>query len=367
LDDSAFRRERPRLVKNKRAVIVATVLLVLGALVYLQIHTWRHFDWAKFREGIEGINWWLVLLAVFYIYAADLLRAIRWKIFLKGTSPRASWVKLIAPQYVGFTGLALLGRPGEFIRPYLIAKRENLSVPSQMAIWFVERAFDIGAVTIILCSDLFLVPSMRENYPEWRFFGYGLIIFLLVFVVVLWLLARHGAPVAAWTCRRLSRFSDRFAETLEKKVRATSEGLHAVRDWGSFLEASVISVLLWTLVAMAYRQVTHAYPAITGLPDLELPEVILLMGASVAGGVVQLPVVGGGSQLATIAVLSKTFGYDQAPELAVSCGILLWLVTFMSVVPLGLALARYEHVSLRRISEESQESEKAAESTLAEK
>ncbi len=70
-----------------------------------------------------------------------------------------------------------------------------------------------------------------------------------------------------------------------------------------------------------------------------------------------MPVVGGGSQLATIAVLSQSFGYSDSPELAVSCGMLLWLVTFMSVTPLGLALARYEHVSLRKLTEESQEAE----------
>ena len=41
-------------------------------------------------------------------------------------------------------------------------------------------------------------------------------------------------------------------------------------------------------------------------------------------------------------------------ELAVSAGMLLWLVTFMSVVPLGLIIAHFEHVSLRKVSEESE-------------
>jgi hypothetical protein len=59
-------------------------------------------------------------------------------------------------------------------------------------------------------------------------------------------------------------------------------------------------------------------------------------------------------------MLSTTFGYQDTPELAVSCGMLLWLVTFMSVIPLGLLLARYEHVSLRKLTAESQEAEQAA-------
>ncbi len=350
---------------RKRTLIIAVVLVVLAILVYLQFRTVRRFDWAKFKEGTEGLNYWHVLVGCLCIYLADFLRAVRWKIFLRPSAPHASWSGLISPQYVGFTGLALLGRPGEFIRPYLIAKRENLSVASQVAIWFVERAFDIGAVTVILSIDIFLVPSMRENYPEWRVAGYGLMALFLGFAVALWALARHGPPIVGWICRRLRPLAKNFADSLEEKLRALSGGLHTVKDAVSFVELSLLSLGLWMLVAFAYREVTHAYPAVTGLPDLELPEVILLMGASVAGGIIQLPVVGGGSQLATIAVLSRTFGYDDAPELAVSCGILLWLVTFMSVVPAGLAFARFEHISLRRLSEESQASEQAAERALA--
>jgi hypothetical protein len=81
---------------------------------------------------------------------------------------------------------------------------------------------------------------------------------------------------------------------------------------------------------------------------------VLLMSASVAGGVLQLPVVGGGSQLLTISVLLDVFHIrPDSPELATSCGILLWAVTFMSVVPLGLALSRHEHLSLRKLEAES--------------
>jgi glycosyltransferase 2 family protein len=69
--------------------------------------------------------------------------------------------------------------------------------------------------------------------------------------------------------------------------------------------------------------------------------------------------------LATIAVLSQTFGYSDSPELAVSCGMLLWLVTFMSVIPAGLILAQREHVSLRRLTVASQQEEGAAEEALS--
>jgi hypothetical protein len=77
------------------------------------------------------------------------------------------------------------------------------------------------------------------------------------------------------------------------------------------------------------------------------------------GGILQLPVVGGGSQLATIAILKQILLPDRPgmAELATSCGIMLWLITFMSVIPAGLVLAHFERVSLLKLEEESQQEE----------
>jgi hypothetical protein len=73
------------------------------------------------------------------------------------------------------------------------------------------------------------------------------------------------------------------------------------------------------------------------------------------GSLIQLPGVGGGSQLATIAMLNHVF--DVPPELAASAGIMLWLVTFVAVIPVGLFLAHRERLSLRKLSEESHHNE----------
>ena len=354
-------------MKRKPIIILLVIFVVLAALVYFQIRAWRKFDWENFKEGLEGVNYLSLFWAVLFIYIADFLRAVRWKIFMRPTCPNASWTGLIAPQYVGFTGLALLGRPGEFIRPYLIAKKENTTFSSQIAIWLVERVFDMGAVILLFTIDIFVSQSLRnlDKYEAWRKVGYVVAPAFVAFVVMIWALWVRGPEIAAWICRRLSVFSRSFGAALENRILALSQGLRTIHDVRSLVELSVVSVVIWSLVAFAYRQVTHAYPAVTGLQDIDFPQVILLMFASVAGGIVQLPLVGGGSQLATIAVLSQTFGYSDSPELAVSCGMLLWLVTFMSVIPLGLILAQREHVSLRRVTVASQQEEAAAEAALS--
>ena len=80
-----------------------------------------------------------------------------------------------------------------------------------------------------------------------------------------------------------------------------------------------------------------------------MPQQVVLMGSSMVGSMLQLPAVGGGSQLAAISMLHSGFGIEQ--ELAVSCGMLIWAITFMAVIPTGLALARREHLSIRAVAE----------------
>ena len=52
-------------------------------------------------------------------------------------------------------------------------------------------------------------------------------------------------------------------------------------------------------------------------------------------------------------------------ELAASCGIMLWLVTFIAVIPVGLLLAHRERLSLRKLSQESHQKEASERFRLA--
>src|SRR6202158_2294238 len=165
-------------MNNKRYVVYAVVFLVLAVLVYLQFRTWQNFDWARFRET-RPQKWVHILHAIALIYLAYVVRAIRWKIFLLPVRPQASSASLVAPTIIGFTGLALLGRPGELIRPYLIARRQNLSFSSQLAVWAVERIFDIGAFTMLLVLAAFFATAPKRLAYHRSFQEAGLVFLAL--------------------------------------------------------------------------------------------------------------------------------------------------------------------------------------------
>jgi|SRR6516162_1459780 len=339
---------------KKRLLISGVVVAVLAALIYLQFRAWETFDWSKFLAQTGRVNKLFILGGVAFTYLAYVLRAVRWKIFLRPIRPQTTTLQLLSPTIVGFTGLSLLGRPGEFIRPYLIARRTNTPVSSQIAVWTVERIFDVGAFTLLLILAAFLAPGAHrpeiDNGLRKTALFLGLIVAVLTIGAIA--IARSGEGIARWVERRLP---SHFGQRLALRIREFRAGLDTIHGVSELVQLILVSLLMWGIIALAYKAVTHSY----GDATLTIPQnqLFLLMAASMFGSLVQLPGVGGGSQLATITTLNRVFAVK--PELAASCGIMLWLVTFMSVIPLGLLLARNERLSLRKLSEESQQAEES--------
>jgi uncharacterized protein (TIRG00374 family) len=350
-------------MNKKRYVVSAAVLLVLAVLVYLQFRTWKNFDWARLLQ--YQLSWRHILYGVAYIYIAYFLRAVRWKIFLRPVRKDASILGLVSPTVIGFAGLALLGRAGEMIRPYLISRRQNLPFASQIAVWAVERIFDVGGFTVLMVAAIFLPSKLRDFTvtapPEIRHWihltGYALIALVVGLLLGALLIAYRGNRIAQWVENRFAHLAENLGHRIAFTIREFTAGLNTIHGTAAFFQLSAVSVLMWWIIALAYKEVTHAYGAT--MNSMSATKVLLLMGASMIGSLVQLPGVGGGAQLATISALDHIF--DIVPkELAVSCGIMLWLVSFVAIVPAGLLFAHHERLSLRKLSKETEQAEEAA-------
>ncbi|MGA7568202.1 MAG: lysylphosphatidylglycerol synthase transmembrane domain-containing protein [Terriglobales bacterium] len=340
---------------KKRYIAYTVVFLLLAALVYLQFRTWKNFDWAAFLSQTSHVNLLRILLGVAWIYLAYIMRAIRWNIFLRPVR-RASAARLVTPTIVGFAGLALLGRAGEMIRPYLIARKENLSFSSQLAVWAVERVFDMAAFALLLLSAVAFASSTRALLHFYRIGDFGTIALAAIAAAFGILMIWKGDHLIILATRRLSPSVSALGLRAALLIREFRIGLNAIRDVWSLLYAIFVSVSMWIMIALAYQAVLQSYGK--GPLDIPILQVPLLMLSSMVGSLVALPGVGGGTQLATIFTLRRVFNVPQ--ELAASCGILLWLVTFASVVPAGLILAHRERLSLRKLSAESEQAEDVA-------
>ncbi len=336
---------------RKAAVPILFVLAL--ALVGWKLHT-SHFEWAAFWAACRSVDWRLLLLATLILWTNFLFRAARWAVFLRPTLPpghRVTTWQLVGPQFIGFAGLAALGRIGELIRPYLVSRRTGLSFPSQIAVVAVDRVFDLGAFLLLFAGDL-LLSNQLKTLPfsdKFRLFGVAIAALWLLLALFLLLTTYAGDPFTRVLRGSLSHISAKAGATVADRVLQFKDGLNTVRSAGDFLLAALLSLLTWGSIALTYLVVCRAFPS--PLHELTASYVILLLGFSVVGGLVQLPGVGGGAQVLTITALTVLFKIPK--ELATSAGILLWVITSMSVIVPGLLFARAEQVSLRSVARQS--------------
>ena len=113
---------------------------------------------------------------------------------------------------------------------------------------------------------------------------------------------------------------------IAQKIREFGAGLNTVHNAFSLLQLVAISLLMWYV--SPWHITRSRLPTITpsrGWPkSVRYPGAadLLLMGSSMVGSILQLPGVGGGSQLATIATLEHIFDVPKelAPAAALCCG-----------------------------------------------
>ncbi len=341
-------------MKKNRTALWAGVLLVLAAGVWL-LRGRIHFDWHTFGAQLRLADWKLFGVGVLLIYAAYCVRAVRWALFLRSTKA-VSPVSLIGSQVIGFTAVALFGRLADLVRPYLVSRRTGLPLPSQIAVYAVERIFDFGSNALIFALILLFAPD-RKSVPHAELVN-RIALLALVAVVAFALFAYFvrvaGHRIAEVFGRGLGALSPKLGESAREKILGFRDGLSAIDSFATVLQAAALSLLMWFMIVYAYLETIRAFTASPPLAHMSLARCLVLMVVSQGASLVQLPVIGWFTQIGIVAKGIQTL-FGAAPEPSLAAGAMLLIVTFLSVIPAGLLWSRVEQVSLGKLTEESEQ------------
>lgn len=328
---------------------LAGAVAFIALLIYGSHRT--HFRWDILARQMHYVHWSHILIGALLIYAAYLVRAFRWTVFLRRTQ-RMPPFYLLGTQVIGFTAVALLGRVADLTRPYLVARRTRLPVALQIAIYTVERMFDACSMATIVGLALLLAPN-KATMPHREIAMAGARSALAAaFALVCFAVA---VRLAGEKLARLSEslFGHKFGAAVASKIRGFRDGLIVVSSTGVLLQAALLSLVMWAMISGAYFFTVRAFAASPLLATMTLGRVVVLMAASMVGSVVPIPIV---SWFAQVIVLQQTLQrlYNVPPEIALACGAGITLVTFLCIIPAGLVWSRFEHISLRQVSEASE-------------
>jgi uncharacterized membrane protein YbhN (UPF0104 family) len=355
---SAIPEEEGAKIRDNRWKWAALAVLaaVAGAFYLHRRLAANGFDWALALAAVTHLRWPWLLAGIVPIFGTYYGRALRWEVFLRPQKSHPSMRNLLVATVIGFTAITLFGRAGDFVRPYLIAMKEKVPVSSQIASWLLERIFDLLMATLLLAFALTRVQSSTLQVGAklaWVLTSGGWLVGVSCMAVVLALVfLRHFAmPLRRWFLKSARWLPERWFGKLEKLSESLVKGVEAIRSDGALARILLYSLLEWVLIAACYWCLAQAY---VGIINITLVDVFVLLAFISFGGVVQIPGVGGGTQVVAILVLTEL--YRTRLELASSFALLLWVLTFVAIVPVGLGLALKEGLDwrgLRRIGREA--------------
>ena len=349
----------------RKGFFVVLAVVLLGVLLYRfrGAITLEGFRWQLLAESVRQARLPLLLLSILVIYACYAIRALRWKRFSRWLGP-ATFFHVYSGTLMGFAAVFLLGRAGEPVRPLLIARKDHLPVSGSFGIYVLERIMDASATAVLAGVALLIFPirgvpgeQAGPLLAAARTTGVTLFIGLLAlvsFLIYFWFRGAEAlAPrLEAW------RIHGGWRLKLANLLEGFGEGLRAIRTWSDLFAAVGYTAAHWLLVVFVYLWVPRSFGG--AFLAIDFGGAMLLLAFSMVGSTLQLPGVGGGTQLAGFLVFTVIFGVEKEP--AAAAAIVLWLVTFAASCLVGLPLLIREGWSmgeLRRLARAESEAESA--------
>jgi len=320
-------------VQSYRKYIEFVVLCLLASALLWWFG--RNLDWAEVGRALRDADPYLLTAAVLIICLAYLFRALRWGALLKPLSA-ARFSDLFAATTIGFTGVFLIGRAGEFVRPVVLSMRDPRVRPSASLVTIVvERIYDMGAVALMFAINLiwFKPPfKLDVSFDRVRIAGWGLLAATIVGIAFLiWFRAKSSVVIgfferlfSSWhfVPRRLAKLVLRILEQL-------AQALRVLVNVAELLETIGWTALLWFGIAGANLLVMRAFNLQVGFG-----ETIFVLGWSLVGSLVPTP--GGAAGAFHAATAAGLLFLGIKKETAAALSIVLHLVDFGPALLFGV-------------------------------
>ncbi|MBU0568778.1 flippase-like domain-containing protein [bacterium] len=220
-------------------------ILISGIFVYL---TFKGVELKKFLKTLSGINYLYLPLLFLLPLVAFYVRALRWR-YLLGKEIKIKTRNLFSYLMIGFMANHVLpARIGEFVRAYIIGKKENVRASFAFSTIVVERIFDGMVILLLFLPTIFFYP-----FPEWiKKTGLLVGLFYPLVLVVLIILKVHKEWILKLVKIVLKPISPALLLKVKGILTSFIQGLGVLHKFDHLPVIIFYSFVVWTVTSLRH-------------------------------------------------------------------------------------------------------------------
>jgi uncharacterized protein (TIRG00374 family) len=328
--------------------------LIAGLLVGLLFMylAFRKVEFSQMLEALATTNYWYLIPSVGVILISHWLRALRWRYILNPIK-RLRTANLFSALIIGYMGnLFLPAHLGEFIRAYVLGRKNHVSASSVFATVVVERIIDAFTLLVLMAFTFVVFP-----FPHWvRASGYITFVVVVVLCIVLVLMNLYRQRAFSIMEKITKPLPARITSKIDGLFHSFLDGIVPLKKGKHYASVTLLSIVIWLCYVYSCQLAFYAFGFVTTYSLPWSAALVVLVITTVGIIVPSSPGYIGTYHFLCLLSLGL-FGVPDSP--ALSFALVFYGVNFLPILVLGLFCASWEGVSLRTM-QSTVEREKAA-------
>lgn len=241
---------------------IIRVVISLGIVAAAMWFLLRNVDLNEVTRLMGDSNVLLLSLTIPLIVLSHVVRAIRWRLLLRPAAPHVRRTTAFSSVMIGYAVNTIIPRLGEVVRPWILARREALSLSLAMSSVLVERVIDVITLLVSITAVVLVAPSIIHTMlpgvsVETLSLRLGIPAIGLIAVLVLVVFTNLGPAIIRHT---VGRVYPALASRLDSVLTNVRDGMKAVREPQLYATLIIQSFLVWVLYIIPIWITAQAMP-----------------------------------------------------------------------------------------------------------
>lgn len=272
-----------KVAKNIIQWTLAIVIVV--ACVYYVI---QDIDFSKLWSVLANADYIWVVLSIPIMLLSHWVRAMRWKILLKPILEAKSTWNLFSAVMIGYAVNNVIPRGGEFVRPFVYARRENVSKSAVFATIIIERFLDILFLLGLFAVVFFFSRGLLSAAFPWLTDGNIVMYVVMPVVIILAMILLSVYTRMGFYLLKVfvKPFFPHKYERLEEILSSFLKGFEFIKTPSNYLRTLFDSSLIWLFYALPMYLMFYCFPFQAqlnlGVIDAVLLLIVVGIGTTIA-------------------------------------------------------------------------------------